>query len=90
MVHPEKFNPPFIRAINALNEETTDTSTWLVIRIICFLLDVLYSVLRLVLATAMTGMIVVCYVVLTTFLYVTLRRRWRLLFEVMKSDILVV
>lgn len=90
IVHPEMFNPPFISAINTADNEVLDSNIWLVVKLICCGLDIVCSMVRMVIASMLSGMIMVSYVVLTIFLYVTLRRRWRLLLEFMKNDMLII
>ena len=90
IIHPEMFNPPFINAMNTVNDELTDSNIWLAIKLIGCGLDTVYSIIRMMVASLFSGMIMVNYVILTIFLYVTLRRRWRLVLEFMKNDILIV
>lgn len=90
IVYPEMFNPPFINAINAVNNEVSDSNIWLLVKLICCGLDIIYSMIRMVIASILSGMVMVSYVVLTIFLYVTLRRRWRILLEFMKNDMVII
>lgn len=90
IIHPEMFNPPFISAINSVYNEVPDSNIWLLVKLLCCGLDIVYSMIRMVVASMLSGMIMVSYVVLTIFLYVTLRRRWRVLVEFIKNDMLII
>lgn len=90
IVHPELFNPPFINALNTVNNDVNDSTIWLIVKLLGCVLDTVYSILRMMIASMLGGMIMVSYLVLSIFLYVTLRRRWRIVFEFLKNDILIV